>query len=111
MAEFDHLTKEGLGQVQDKLWEIESSLTGMAALFRSKEEMGTSVFDTDELYGIGNLLKSISEKLAVQRDILQCGFDSEAVTEVAVDLAMAKRAAKELQKEDEASDEEDGDGY
>ena len=109
MAEFEHLTKEALEQVQGRLWEIESSLNGMAALFRSKEGMETSVFDTDDLYGIGNLLKTISEKLAVQTDILQCGFDSTAVTKVAVDLAIAKRAAKEFQKEEAALEDEAGD--
>ena len=80
MTKFEHLTEERLDQVTNKLWEIESSLTGLSGLFRIREERGSASIDTDELYGIGNMLKGLADKLSVQEDILRCGFDSMAVT-------------------------------
>ena len=86
-------------------------LPGLSGLFRIREESGSASIDTDELYGIGNMLKGLADKLSVQEDILRCGFDSMAVTKAAIDLAVAKYATKKLQKEEDdfAEDVQDED--
>ena len=90
MAEFDYLSEKKLAHVTNRLWEVESSLRGLARLFQYKEEIGVVDFDVEEFFGIGQLLTVLSREISVQEDILKCGFDSRAITEESITKDMAK---------------------
>ena len=90
MAEFDHLTEKKMEHVTNRLWEIESSLQGLARLFQYKEDRGGVEFDTEEFFGIGQLLKVLGREISIQEDILKCGYDSTAITEESITKDMAK---------------------
>ena len=91
MAEFEHLTKEKLDMIIDNLWEVESSLNGLAGLFQTRENPGDACIDTDALYGVGNNLKLIADRISVYEDILRCGYDSTAITEESISKEIAKK--------------------
>ncbi len=77
MAKFKHLTKEKLNHVRNRLFEVSSGLNGLGSLFESQSVHFCP--SPDELYGIGQLLKQLSREVEVQEDILNCGYDSQAV--------------------------------
>lgn len=104
MAEFEHLSKEKLDGVVNRIWEVESSLTGLSGLFRIREETGSASLDTDELYGLGQALKDLAEKLSVQEDILKCGFDSMAVTGDSLPPETEKRTGELTEEENQGGD-------
>ena len=78
MAKFKHLAKEKMEHVTNRLWEIETSLEGLGSLF--EDQSSDSVFEPDELFGIGQLVKGQARELAILGDILKCGYDSMAIT-------------------------------
>ena len=91
MKEFEHLTEEKIEQVINGLWEVESSLQGLARLFQYKEEVGGVNFDSEEFFGVGQLLKVLSRQIETQEDILKYGFNSMAITENSIDQETAKK--------------------
>ena len=91
MAEFGHLTNEKLEHVTNRLWEVESSLRGLTRLFQYKEDIGDVHFDSEEFFGIGQLLSVLSREISIQEDILKCGFDSMAITEESISKEIAKK--------------------
>ena len=90
MAEFGHLTDEKLEHVTNRLWEVESSLRGPTRLFQYKEDIGGVHFDTEEFFGIGQLLSVLSREISIQEDILKCGYDSMAIIEESISKETAK---------------------
>ena len=78
MAKFKHLTHKKLEDVCFQLFQIQSGLKGLGSLFEFQSR-GISL-DSDELYGIGQLIKQLAHELSVQEDILRCGYDSKAIT-------------------------------
>ena len=76
MAEFGHLTDEKLEHVTNRPWEVESSLRGPTRPFQYKEDIGGVHFDTEEFFGIGQLLSVLSREISIQEDILKCGYDT-----------------------------------
>jgi len=72
----EHLNKKKLYKVCDRLWHAHGSLKGLGGLFTQGAR--DVVFDDGELYGIGLLLKKISEELEILEDVLRCGYDSGA---------------------------------
>ena len=91
MAEFEYLTKEKIEHVSNRLWEVESSLRGLARLFQYKEDMGDVNFDPEEFFGVGQLLKVLAREVSIQEDILKCGFDSMAITEESITKEIGKK--------------------
>ena len=91
MAEFEHLTDEKLKYITNRLWEVESSLRGLSRLFQYKEDMGGVDFDTEEFFGIGQLLKVLAREISIQEDILKCGYDSTAITEESITKEIGKK--------------------
>ena len=104
MAEFEHLTKEKLDVVIDNLWEVESSLNGLAGLFQTRENPGDACIDTDALYGIGHNLKLIANKVSTLEDILRCGYDSRAITKDSIVKEIAKKKLEASDYIEEALD-------
>ena len=76
MSSLDHLTSPKLEKVKERLWTASGSLKGLSGLF-TQGHRDTS-FDDGEIYGIGQLLKKISEEISILEDILNCGYDSMA---------------------------------
>ncbi|MCB0369710.1 MAG: hypothetical protein KDD50_10845 [Bdellovibrionales bacterium] len=72
----DHLNKEKLEAICNRLWNVHGSLNGLGSLFTQ----GTRdvCLDDREFYGIGLILKNISGELAILEDILRTGRDSGA---------------------------------
>ena len=68
MDELEHPTKKKIDTVMEGLWEVKSSLHGLAGLFQTREEQGGTCIDTDTLYGIGNNLKLIASKVSCLED-------------------------------------------
>ena len=81
MRDLSHLSEKKLNYVVDELWVIESSLSGMGALFQIKDTSGSIDVDVSDFHGIGNALKKISKDISILQDILNCGHDSRAITE------------------------------
>ncbi len=72
----DHLNKKLVFKICDRLWVANGSLKGLGGLFtQGTREMS---FEDEEFYGVGQLLKSIGDELAILEDILRCGKDSTA---------------------------------
>lgn len=64
------ITPEKLETAINKLWQIEGSLKGLGALF---EQQGKGAnFESDELFGIGQLLKNLSCDIASIEKLLRC---------------------------------------
>lgn len=64
------ISPEELEAVISKLWQIEGSLKGLGALFE-QQGRGAS-FESDELFGIGQLLKNLSCEIALIEKLLRC---------------------------------------
>ncbi|MCY4644484.1 MAG: hypothetical protein OXB88_07690 [Bacteriovoracales bacterium] len=79
MAKFKHLNKSKLDYVTERLCDIEGSLDGLGALFL--DQGGHHCPSSNELFGLGLLIKGQARELSILGDILQCGHDSRAVTE------------------------------
>jgi len=90
----DHLNEKILDKIKERLWIVSSSLEGLGSLFTQVNS--DPCFDSDELYGIGNLLKKLGEEVSILDDILSCGKDSTADLRNGVD-----------KKKDESEDEDD----
>ena len=96
MAEFDHLTKEKMEYVEQGLWEVESALNGLGAVFRSgKNEL---LPDEDEWFGIGQILKIFSHRISILDDILRCGHDSTAITENSTEVKFERKKSEIVEK-------------
>ena len=78
MAKFKHLTKEKFDNVCYRLFEIHSGLDGLGTLFESQS--AETCFSTEELFGMGQVIKQLARNLSVQEDILRYGHDSRTVT-------------------------------
>lgn len=72
--DLDHLNKETVDKVIERLWIASGSLRGLGSLFRQVSL--NAIFESEELFGIGQILGSLSEELGVLEDILNCGYDS-----------------------------------
>jgi hypothetical protein len=53
-------------------------LRGIGAVLQ--QQTHDPCYEGDELFGLGQLFESMSEQIARLEDILQCGYDSMAVT-------------------------------
>ena len=71
-----HLGPNLMDNICSRLRMIEASLNGLGALF--KQGVDDFSCDADELFGIGQLLKSLSLEISRIEDILNCGHDSMA---------------------------------
>ena len=92
MAKFRHLSKEKMEHITNRLWELECSLEGLGALFQgARTDRDGSSFDTDELFGMGQLFKGLSKQVSVLEDILKCGYDSRAITKDSIVKEIAKK--------------------
>ena len=69
-----HLEQGLMDNICYRLRMIEGSLNGLGALF--KQGVDDFSCDADELFGIGQLLKSLSLEISRIEDILNCGHDS-----------------------------------
>jgi len=78
MAKFKHLNKAKIEHVTQRLWAIESSLDGLAALFYWQGN--DSCPDMNQFCGMGDLVKGLGRELSILADILQSGHDSRAIT-------------------------------
>jgi hypothetical protein len=76
MSSIGHINKKVLFKVCDRIDDAKGSLMGMSGLLR--QTSNDICFTNGELYGLGQLLKKISEELDVVEDILRCGEDSTA---------------------------------
>ena len=81
MAKFKHLTKDRFSNACHRIFEIQSGLNGLGSLFEFQSQH--SCISPDEFFGIGKLIKLLSEELSIQEEILRCGYDSSAVTKEA----------------------------
>ena len=70
MEKHEHFSKENINHITTRLWELESILKGVAVLFQ--QHGGDGSFGTDELFGIGQLLKGLSLEISTLKDILTC---------------------------------------
>jgi hypothetical protein len=73
----NHLNKEALEDIAEKMWIAHGSLKGLAALFTQGSK--NSCFESKELYGIGQLLKKISEDLEKLEDRLRSGDGASSI--------------------------------
>ena len=58
MTGTEHLNSKLIEKVCERLWIAQSSLKGVGSLF--SQDFRAICFDSDELYGIGQLLKKLS---------------------------------------------------
>jgi len=86
-----------LDKICERLWIASGSLKGIGSLFTQDQK--EICLDSDEFYGIGQLLKTISEELSILEDLIRSGCDSMA----------NKRNGLEEEDEDE-KEEDDDDG-
>ena len=77
MEKHEHFSKESINHITTRLWELESVLKGVAVLFQ--QHGGDGSFGTDELFGIGQLLKGLSLELSGLKDILTCPSRDEGI--------------------------------
>ena len=63
-----HFSRKSIHHITNRLWELESILKGLAALFQ--QHGGDGSFGADELFGIGQILKGLSLELSALEDIL-----------------------------------------
>ena len=69
MEKSKKLSNEKKEILTNKLWRLESALNGLGAVFQCEKE---SIFNSDELYGIGNLMKILSSQIAeVENELRQ----------------------------------------
>ena len=78
MAKFKHLSKNKFNHVRQNLLQIENGLSGLGALF--EDQGATWALSQNELFGIGQIIKLMGHQLSIQNDILDCGYDSKAIT-------------------------------
>ena len=76
----DHLNPQLVEKICLRLSVLEGSLKGLAALF--KQGANDSSFEADELFGLGQLLAGLALEVARLEDILSCGQDSIAKSEI-----------------------------
>ena len=77
MDGLDHLTSKKIEGVCTELWKIRGALRGVGSVLQ--HQSSDLCYETDELFGLGQLFESLSEQIARQEDILQCGYDSMAI--------------------------------
>ncbi len=77
MAKFKHLTEKKLKDIRNRLFEVSSGLNGLGTLFESQSKAFCP--STSELFGVGQLVKQFSREIEIQEDILNCGYNSQAV--------------------------------
>ena len=66
--ELENMSKKEMDKIICSLWELKASLIGFASLFQGGcREMD---FEDEELFGIGQLLKKLSEDVAHLHDSL-----------------------------------------
>ena len=108
MAEFEHLSKEKMEHVENGLWEISSALNGLGSVFQGgKNEIP---LENDEWFGVGQMLKIISQRASSLEDILRCGHDSMAITKGGVEAKFERKKSEIVEKMKAAlEDIEDGD--
>ena len=75
-----HLNEKIMNDIEHRIWTIEGALMGLGGLFEQCSNKDFC-FDPNELFGIGQLLKSLSREAARFNDILKCGYDSLAQKE------------------------------
>ena len=96
MSEFEHLSKEKLEHVEEGLWQVESALNGLGAIFRSgRNELP---LDEDEWFGIGQIFKIFSHRISVLNDILQYGDDSMAITKKSTEDKFERKKSELIEK-------------
>lgn len=76
MNDLEHLTPKKVEAICIRLWSVRGSLRGVGALL--EQQSLSACYETDELFGLGQLCKSFSGQLDKIEDILRCGYDSRA---------------------------------
>ena len=72
-----HLENQKLvNKICERIWTASGSLRGIGSLFLQDHK--EICLDSDEFYGIGQLLKTISEELSILEDLIRSGDDSMA---------------------------------
>jgi len=79
MKSLAHLTGEKVEALCIQLWAIRGSLKGMGALL--EQQCHDPCYEGDEMFGLGQLCKLLSDQLDRIEDILRCGYDSRAAQE------------------------------
>ena len=74
MENLEHPSNLKINDIIERLWEIECSLNGLAALIQNQGEEASH--STDELLGIGSLIKTLSREVSRLGEILGRGNDS-----------------------------------
>ncbi len=70
----ENRNKKFWDHVFDRMWTLSGSLRGVGALL--EQQMSSPCYNSDELFGLGQFLKSSSEEIMKLEDILRCGRDS-----------------------------------
>ncbi len=60
--------------IYERMWILSGSLRGVGALLQQQDPSPS--YDHDDLFGLGQFLKSSSEEISKIEDILRCGRDS-----------------------------------
>ena len=76
-----HLNEKIMSDVENRIWAVEGALMGLGGLFEQSCNKDFC-FDPQELFGIGQLLKSLSIEVTRINDILRCGYDSLAQKDI-----------------------------
>ena len=71
----NHLNEALTEKVIEQIWNIQGSLYGLGALFKTGHELS---FNADEAFGIGQCLQTFSVELAKLEDILKNGQSKNA---------------------------------
>ena len=79
MAEFNHISKDKMDHIIDRIGEVRSALDGLAALFYYQGRDYSP--SPNEVYGMGDLIKGQARALAALDDILRYGHDNQSVTD------------------------------
>ena len=75
----NHINEELIDDICLRLWSVEGSLRGVGALF----EQGASdpCFEAEEVFGVGQLLKSLSQELSGLEGVLRYGRNDQLKVE------------------------------
>jgi hypothetical protein len=56
----------------DKMWSLSGSLNGIGALLQQQAPNASYCYNHDELFGLGQLLKLLSDEISIIEDTLRC---------------------------------------
>lgn len=65
--------KEFRDSIYNRLWTLSGTLRGVGALL--EQQSSSACYDHDELFGLGQFLKSLGEETSKIEDSLRAGYD------------------------------------